>query len=207
MARVKKTTQPRDLVRFSPKQFSAAVAFVVLLISAAFLTGYLLGGKSAKKNIRDPVASRIGHDAGNGEDNLKAGNSRSKAKNATTITFYAALTRKEGNRRKIPQAGAKEKHVPRPVQASAQVGKPGEPLGGTVIQVGSYRDRGAAEQFLKGLADSGYRGAVVRADLGPRGVWYRVRLGPYGSIMDARKALSTLKTKKAIRGFLVKPGA
>ncbi|NOY87108.1 MAG: SPOR domain-containing protein [Deltaproteobacteria bacterium] len=206
MARGKKSAQPRELVRLSPKQFSAAVAFIVLLVSAALLTGYILGVKSTQKGPHDTAALGNDHEAGKSEGGLKTGDSHSKAENATTITFYSALTKKEANERKIPEPGSGNKPAPKTVRVSSPVENPEQHTGGTVIQVGSYKDRRAAGEFLKGLIDSGYRGAVVRADLGPRGVWYRVRLGPYGSIKDARKALATLRGKMAIKGFLVKPG-
>ena len=206
MARRKQSAPPRDLVRLSPKQFSAAVAFIVLLASAALFTGYIIGIRSAGKAHPDLTSRVADHDAGLGVTHEEPGDSQSKAGNETTITFYSALTKQEGSGEKAAVPGKVRKPPASVTTPPRTIDKPHKPVRGTVIQVGSYRDRGKADEFLKGLTDSGYSGSVVRADLGPRGVWFRIRLGPYDSIGEARRELSTLKEKMGIKGFLVKPG-
>jgi len=210
VARGKRAAQPRELIRLSPGQFSAAVAITVLLVGAGFLTGYILGVRSAG------YPENEFHLAGSGgeavmESPEAAMESPAKPEPAPTLTFYTELT--EDRNEKAPvRKPAKKEAVSKPPAEKAKPGsetrvESGERAGtgdGVMVQAGSFPERDKAETYLKGLYDHGYSGVVAKADLGPRGIWYRVQLGPYPDESRARKALDRLQKEMSIKGFIVR---
>ncbi len=213
MAKGSKKVQPRELVRLSPRQFSAAVALVVLLIGGAYLLGY----HRAMRSEDVPIGSTVegGSQAGQGRSDdsqspLKSGSGFGRK---PTMTFYSELTevrprgtttpgaekgkaRRQRNQSEVDPA-VRTAPKPSPVTPSLQGG-------GVMVQVGSYRTRERAEELLAGLTKDGFKGVVLEADLGPRGTWYRVRLGPYTGPREANEVLAVLDTKMSIKGFVVR---
>ncbi|MGA1527176.1 MAG: SPOR domain-containing protein, partial [Burkholderiaceae bacterium] len=63
-------------------------------------------------------------------------------------------------------------------QSSLTTASPGFASGKWYVQVGSYSNRGAAEQILKKIRASGQSASVVVV-MTPAGTRYRVRAGPY----------------------------
>jgi len=197
----------------TPGQFSAAVAFIVLLVGSGFLAGYIWGIKSMRD---EPDSVRIAEsvtEAG-GEDIQTGLEHPTKPDRAPTMTFYSELTEDRVENPPVRNPQKKREVVSKPsrngVPTDSEAKITDRPstrtvIGeGTMIQVGSYREEEKAEGFLKGLSDSGYQGAVIRVDLGPRGVWFRVRLGPYPSESHAQKALAKLQDEASIKGFIVR---
>ncbi|UCF29997.1 MAG: SPOR domain-containing protein [bacterium] len=207
MAKGSKKAEPRELVRLSPRQFSAAVALVVLLISGAFVLGYQRGKKPATRAPSPAVETEAGAaPADQGVETVESGSSPDRT---PTITFYSELTEVKTSRPSIgrPRSGksgsGEDARSAEPPSAPSEVQPPGD-AGDIMIQVGSYRTYDGAKELLQGLTASGYNGTVIRAELGPRGVWYRVRLGPYVSSVEAKDALDVLESKMSIKGFLVR---
>lgn len=195
MARGKRAAQPRELIRMTPGQFSAAVAFVVLLVGGGVFAGYIWGIKSLREepdavHVVEPVTETAGGDIQTGIEHP------TKPDRAPTMTFYSALSKERDE--KIPMKTIQK------MKSSSESSESPETGEGTMIQVGSYREEDKAVGFLKGLSDSGYRGVVIRSDLGPRGVWFRVRLGPYPGESHALKALAKLQDEASIKGFVVR---
>lgn len=204
MAKGKRTASPKELLRLTPGQFSAAVAGVVLVAAISLAVGYYMGLKSSlRKGMEGTEITESGKapliDTGKGPTDIPA-----KESTAPSITFYSALTKAEPPSRTRPairdsgpKSDIKEKKNPAPGILTGG-GK------GVVIQVASYRKREKAQELLKTLGDSGYTGTVFQADLGPRGVWHRVRIGPFRTLADAKKALAALRDEKNLKGFIVR---
>jgi len=200
----KRTASPKELLRLTPGQFSAAVAGVVLVAALSLAVGYYMGLKSS---LRKGEGGTDITEAGKVPeiDNGKGpADTPSMKSSALTITFYSALTKAEPPSRNGPAVKTSaQKSVIRKKRSPAPAILTGGGKG-VVVQVASYRKRERAQEFLRTLGDSGYAGTVVQADLGPRGVWHRVRLGPFRSSADAKKALAALRDEKNLKGFIVR---
>jgi len=211
VARGKRAAQPRELIRLTPGQFSAAVAFIVLLVGAGFLTGYVMGIRAAgNPTIGVHATGSIAEEKG--EEAQAAMEHPVKPEQAPTMTFYEKLTENKVVKTPVREPEKRRKPVPKPLPVEVPgnsevktVDKTPPAAGdGIMIQVGSYREGDKADSYLKDLSALGYQGLVTRADLGPRGVWYRVQLGPYKSEGRARKVLDKLQKEMSIKGFIVR---
>ena len=183
----RRSTQPRELVRLTPLQFSLSVSIVVLLVAGAGLAGYIYGQKKARESSEtvEPVSSL--------DQGVVAPSSDPVADSQAPVTFYSALT--EARENPAPPETPAPKPAPNPTATATN------PL---MLQVASYSKNGAASKLLASLSAEGYSGTVVRADLGERGVWYRVRVGPYKGEKDAKRALDKLREERSLKGFVVK---
>lgn len=197
----RRSSQPRELIRLSPLQFSLSVSIVVILLAGAGLVGYYYGLKQAIRPIGET-------DAGS-TDGLHEG-PESKPENGG-ITFYSTLTEPRKN---VPAVGPTLQME----ETSTPVGtKPAAPpvsgsgirhsvpaKGSLMLQVASYKDRVNARKLLQELSSEGYAGTVVQADLGQRGVWFRVRVGPYTTGKEAEGVLQKLREERKLKGYIVK---
>ena len=193
----RRSTQPRELVRLTPLQFSLSVSVVVLLVAGAGLAGYIYGQKEARKVLHaaKPLPSP-GQDAGPASMGSVAGSQ-------TPVTFYSTLTEPREPpppvQRPVPAPAPKPE--PTPTAAATATPTATAPL---ILQIASYAREDAAARLLADLSQQGYKGSVVRADLGERGIWYRVRVGPYADEKDARRALEKLREERNLKGYIVK---
>jgi tetratricopeptide (TPR) repeat protein len=64
---------------------------------------------------------------------------------------------------------------------------------GFYVQIGSFKDKSAADECLKLLTDNNVKGAVFKADLEEKGILYRVRAGAFGTQEEAKKVMSELE--------------
>lgn len=200
----RRSSQPRELVRLSPLQFSLSVSIVVILLGGAGLTGYYYGLKQADLPSGEAELSPAG-------DLHESTGSKSKSPDPdASVTFYSALTepRNDAPPVKPPQSVKKTTSPletnPEPLPAAAPRIRVAEPGSRSVmLQVASYKDQANAKKLLDELSSSGYGGTVVRADLGERGVWFRVRIGPYGT-GDTAGVLNKLRDDRKLKGFVVK---
>jgi len=196
----RRSSQPRELVRLSPLQFSISISIVVILLAGAGLTGYYYGLDQATRSSGETAAGSTGDLHEEAESTPGNGD----------ITFYSALTE---SRKAVPAVSTSQLAEPTtPVEAdpavpaeSASATKHTVPLKGSVmLQVASYTDQINAQKLLRELSSQGYAGNVVRADLGQRGVWYRVRIGPYGGEDEAERVLKKLRKERKLKGYIVK---
>jgi rare lipoprotein A len=74
--------------------------------------------------------------------------------------------------------------------------------GSYAVQVGSFRDRAAAEQLRRSL-QARYGGAFVEPFEGNDGVFYRVRVGPKPSAQEAQSLAAQLDSED-LPGFVVR---
>ena len=208
-----KRRQTGELVRFSPRQFSAAVALVVLITGGAYILGYHRGIRSTEVpagSISEKTIVEDDQAVSNPGDPVKTDNVSSRT---PTMTFYSQLAETRvgnpptgavttGGSTQVGKGKVREQSARVPPRS---VGADHLPKGrGVMIQVGSYRAYERAKKLLDGLMASGHGGTVTRADLGPRGTWYRVRLGPYAGTREAGDVLKVLESKMSIKGFIVR---
>ena len=199
----RRTTQPRELVRLSPLQFSLSVSIVVILLGGAGLAGYFYGLKQAARTAAQALSEPVPGEETGSDPHVEGSDA--------AVTFYSALTEP---RKDPPVAKAPEPAKPalKPVEE-----KPGAPTAvvpdtgqsvpdgrSILLQVASYKDQISAQKLLEELSSDGYSGTVVQADLGERGVWFRVRVGPYPTEKDARNVLDILREKRKLKGYIVK---
>lgn len=190
----RRSTQPRELVRLTPLQFSLSVSIVVLLVAGAGLAGYIYGQKKARESSEtvQPVSSL--------DQGVVAPSSEPLAEDQASVTFYSALTEARENPAPPEAPAPKPAPAPTPVPAAT----PTATKSSVMLQIASYSKNEAASKLLTSLSAEGYSGTVVRADLGERGVWYRVRVGPYGGEKEARRALGKLREERSLKGFVVR---
>lgn len=201
----RRSTQPRELVRLSPLQFSLSVSIVVILLGGAGLAGYFYGLKHAV-----PPTGEAGLGSAGGIQN-RAESKPSMGGTQTSVTFYSEL--------KEPRKDVPSTVPPRPVESTraAVEAKPAAPpasasgirdpvtgRGSLMLQVASYKDQANARKLLQDLSAEGYTGTVVRAELGERGVWFRVRIGPYSDEREAERVLKKLRDERKLKGYIVK---
>lgn len=199
----RRSTQPRELVRLTPLQFSLSVSIVVLLAAGTGLGGYIYGYRKAMEGSETVQPSAVT------DQEVIAPGGRSGADSQASVTFYTALTEPRAD--SVPRSEPPEsKRVrttptpePSPPSPTAQVSRQeGSVL--LMLQVASYKKAEAASKLLESLSGEGYAGTIQRADLGERGVWYRVKVGPYRGEQEARRVLSKLREERNLKGFVVK---
>ena len=194
----RRSTQPRELVRLTPLQFSLSVSIVVLLAAGTGLAGYIYGHKKA---LEGPATVKpVAVDQG-----VVAPSSGAGSDSQASVTFYGTLTKA----RETPPAPESPAAKPAPTVTSTVTATPTPTPTATtkssvMLQVASYSKNEAASKLLTSLSAEGYSGTVVQADLGERGVWYRVRVGPYGGEKEARRVLEKLREERSLKGFIVK---
>ena len=200
----RRSSQPRELVRLSPLQFSFSISIVVILLGGAGLTGYYFGQKQALRRTAEADARPT---AEFGEAASKPGSAGTQA----SVTFYSTLTKSRSDVASPPSPGSvlkKSKQVKKvKAAAPAPEADPGEESylsGPVILQVASYRDPENASKLLQELSSAGYSGTVVKADLGERGIWYRVRIGPYPRGEKTERILKDLREKRNLKGYIVK---
>ncbi len=201
-------TQPKELVRLSPIQFSLSVSIVVVLLAAAGFAGYRYGVNQGRR-----LAASSLEQTGESPDPVSLYAPGQGGVDAS-VTFYSTLTRSRGGdpepaaapRRKVPAPGKDDETAPEtPVPPTPRTRDlPAHQDTNHMLQVASYRDRDSAARLLGELTAAGYTGTVVRADLGDRGVWFRVRVGPYGTEAAAGQALERLTQERKLKGFVVR---
>lgn len=64
-----------------------------------------------------------------------------------------------------------------------------------VIQVGSFRHRGQAEEVQKTLLSSGFHPVLDQVEMKESGNWYRVRLLGYRTLKEAKEAQAVVEKK------------
>ena len=90
-----------------------------------------------------------------------------------------------------------------PSMASNAASSNAAPAAGSyAVQVGSFRDRGAAEQLQRSL-QARYGGAFVDMFEGNDGLFYRVRVGPKPSAREAQNLAAQLGSEN-LMGFVVR---
>jgi hypothetical protein len=87
-------------------------------------------------------------------------------------------------------------------QSSSLAASPGFASGKWYVQVGSYSNRGAAEQILKKIRASG-QSAVVVVVKAPEGTRYRVRAGPYSE--QQARAFEKVSRSMGYKPMVIKP--
>ena len=73
------------------------------------------------------------------------------------------------------------------------------------VQVDSLSSKDQAEARRRGLAQAGFRAAIVPGT-GPKGAVYRVRVGPYATREEADRAPADLARKAKVTPWVVPPG-
>jgi cell division protein FtsN len=79
--------------------------------------------------------------------------------------------------------------------------KPAVPQAVFTVQVGSFRDRGAAEELAARMKGQGVSPQVVAAPVGGR-TWYRVQVGLYDTRAEAENLYRKTLRPKGIQGFV-----
>ncbi len=200
----RRSTQPRELVRLTPLQFSLSVSIVVLLAAGTGLAGYIYGYRKAMEGPETGQQSAVT------DQEVIAPGGRSGADSQATVTFYTALTEPRADtpdkqdllspetQRTATATATNAATSPPPIAPSLR-----KEDGRLMLQVASYKKAEAASKLLESLSGEGYAGTVVRADLGDRGIWYRVRVGPYSGEQEAKRVLSKLRKERNLKGFVV----
>ena len=73
------------------------------------------------------------------------------------------------------------------------------------VQVDSLSSKDQAEARRRGLAQAGFKAAIVPGT-GPKGAVYRVRVGPYARREEADRAAADLARKAKVKPWVVPPG-
>ena len=201
----RRSSQPKELVRLSPLQFSLSVSIVVILLGGAGFAGYYYGLRQAQRPNYDTDESSNGGIHEGAESKPQTSGTES------SVTFYSALTEP---RKEVPAVAAREPLVKgrnqgvikpvAPPEATSEIRDPVPGNASAMLQVASYKDQASAQKLLEDLLSDGYSGTVLRADLGERGIWYRVRIGPYAQGEEAELILKRLREERGLKGYVVK---
>ncbi|GAB4270898.1 MAG: hypothetical protein Kow0092_25400 [Deferrisomatales bacterium] len=89
----------------------------------------------------------------------------------------------------------------RPAPEAAQEPAPKLPAPVFTVQVGSFRDRGAAEELLRRMEGQGVPTVVVRAQVAGRS-WHRVQVGEFRTRAEAEAYYRKRLRPRGIQGFV-----
>ncbi len=100
--------------------------------------------------------------------------------------------------RTTPKATAAPRATPKATPAPKS---PPAPVNRLTIQVGAFKERGAAEAIVKRLKGKGYSAYLVPVSEG----LFNVRVGSFTDREDAERVLAKLETQEKFKPFIVKP--
>lgn len=92
----------------------------------------------------------------------------------------------------------------RKIEIPATKPEPDE-IKGSIIRVGSFRDKENMDALLKALIDSGYNAFYRYEDAGKRGNYYRLYIGGYETEKAAREDAEKLKETGVISDYIINP--
>jgi cell division septation protein DedD len=115
-------------------------------------------------------------------------------------TRAPAATARPSSSARASSSGKASEDKPR----GKQPARPAE-TSGFWVQVDSLSSKDQAEARRRGLAQTGFRAAIVPGT-GPRGTVYRVRVGPYATREEADHAAAGLARKAKVKPWVVPPG-
>jgi len=103
--------------------------------------------------------------------------------------------------RATPRPTAAPKATPKATPAPKSQKSSPAPISRLTIQVGAFKERGAAEAIVKRLKGKGYSAYLVPVSEG----LFNVRVGSFTDREDAERILAKLETQEKFKPFIVKP--
>ncbi len=100
-----------------------------------------------------------------------------------------------------PRPTAAPKATPKAAPAPKSQKSAPAPISRLTIQVGAFKERGAAEAIVKRLKGKGYSAYMVPVSEG----LFNVRVGSFTDREDAERVLAKLETQEKFKPFIVKP--
>lgn len=100
-----------------------------------------------------------------------------------------------------PRPTAAPKSTPKATPAPKSQKSSPAPISRLTIQVGAFKERGAAEAIVKRLKGKGYSAYLVPVSEG----LFNVRVGSFTDREDAERVLAKLETQEKFKPFIVKP--
>ena len=103
--------------------------------------------------------------------------------------------------RTTPRATPAPRATPKATPAPKSQKSSPAPITRLTIQVGAFKERGAAEAIVKRLKGKGYSAYLVPVSEG----LFNVRVGSFTDREDAERVLAKLETQEKFKPFIVKP--
>lgn len=182
----------------------------VVAIIAVFLTGYYVGkrqgAKSALAERPQPLPEVLSQYLPEKDDFTFYKTLVEKGEKTVSVDLKpgtAQPERKEGPAdtgagKSVPPRSETPREPDRPAKKDAT---PTSKVRYT-IQVGSYEERGMAEDEVRSMKQKGYAAFVVASAIPGKGTWYRVRVGSFANRQSAEKLANELKTKTGATSFI-----
>jgi cell division septation protein DedD len=190
----------------------ALILFIVgmsCLLFVVFLFGVTVG-----KNI-DTYPEKFSHGF-RGMMMEKLGLSSNRAETAVSVGETATETAKAGGEEIVPEekktpvaapAASDEKQPSLPAAAQTEIKPPAEQEK-YQIRVGSFKEKGKADQLCKKLTALGFSPRVAEMQVPKKGKWMRITLEGFESREDAQKAADGVERKiKGLSCVVLRMGA
>jgi cell division septation protein DedD len=190
----------------------ALILFIVgmsCLLFVVFLFGVTVG-----KNI-DTYPEKFSHGF-RGMMMEKLGLSSNRAETAVSVGETATETAKAGGEEIVPEekktpvaapAASDEKQPSLPAAAQTEIKPPAEHEK-YQIRVGSFKEKGKADQLCKKLTALGFSPRVAEMQVPKKGKWMRITLEGFESREDAQKAADGVERKiKGLSCVVLRMGA
>ena len=178
-----------------------AVATLLLLI-LSFALGYVIGkGRSkvaktqAPTSIEEILQQELANKATEEPDNKVA---KQEYKFYQKLVEKPVLSKKgvdksiAPSKKTVAQPAAS---VPAPTAVKQRPSATVKKRSGYTLQVGSFKQKQAAEKMLANLQRKSVQGFVQKVDLPGKGTWWRVYVGEYADRAQAQKSAIGLKAK------------
>ncbi len=208
---------------FTKKQLIFMLTGVMLAYGLVFVMGFMLGKGvvgETEPAFRKTEVSPNAEKRAKGKRSIKTKRDLEETKtnqekdpSDSELTFFKTLVRKKTLPAKHKTAAVKtppplgnygkqksrediKKKTPRKDEQRSG------PLSGYTLQVGSFQEKGRAENLAKQLKNKGYPTYIISSNIPMKGVWYRVRTGHFPTLAEAKKYALDLEMKERLPAYV-----
>ncbi len=191
----------------------------VVVIIAMFVLGYYVGrhqGKKSSSADKPPALPDVVSDYLPKKEDFTFYKTLTEAGDKTVSIELKTKPKKDDApaKKEAPaSAAAKQEHekpaartpvqeATKPKAPAAKADRAGTAKQRFTVQVGSYPERGQAEEEVRNMKKRGYAAFVVASDIPDKGRWFRVRVGSFSNKQSAERLAGQMKAKDGIASFI-----
>ncbi|HMF57269.1 MAG TPA: SPOR domain-containing protein [Pyrinomonadaceae bacterium] len=191
------------LMRVSPSRlFMGGVAFIFLIVVCNLMVAPVMRTGKASGSVIAKLSQENNHSANQAAHPPVARAESEQVKPATHVEEVQPTPTPTPAPTPQPHIVVEPAPEATPAPSLAQPSQAAQD-GRFTVQVGSYNERGQAEERAAKLRAAGFDARVVEAQIPNRGIWYRVQAGRFATSNDATRYGAEIRAKGAADAAVV----